>query len=135
MALLVSDPVCFRRLPNGDVKFPLELAAGLEAVAIGIRTRAQLFAGEWFLNFKAGIRYLASRDGVTVPESAALLAQHYDPLKARAEFRRELLTTPGVIDLPTLETSFDAPTRKLALRIAAKTQFGDTPVLTVERTF
>lgn len=128
MALLITDGVCFRRTQSGDLKFPLELARGLEAVAIGIRTRLQLFATEWFLNFVAGVRWLPSRDGITVPERAAILGQHFDPLKARTEFRREMLTTPGVVDVPYLETTFDSARRNLDVRWIARTAFGDTPV-------
>jgi hypothetical protein len=135
MALLVTDPVCFRRDANGDLKFPLELARGLEAVAIGIRTRVLLFAGEWFLNMLAGVKWLPSRDGVTVPEREALLGQHFDEVKTRRELRREILTTPGVIALPTLDVSFDNAARTLEVGWVARTAFGDTPPDAIRREF
>lgn len=135
VALLVTDAVCFRRTPSGDLLFPLALARGLEAVAIGCRTRILMFAGEWFLNLQAGVKYLPSLDGVTIPERAAILGQAFDPIKAKAEFRRVLLTTPGVISIPELEVAFDGPTRNLVVSWVARTAFGDTPPDTLRRQF
>lgn len=135
MPLLSTDGVCFRRDANGDLLFPLQLARGLEAVAIGARARLLLFAGEWFLNLLAGVKWLASADRLLIPESAAILGEHYDEVKAKAEFRRELLTTPGVVDVPMLVTSFDSDARRLGVTWIARTLFGDTPVDSLARTF
>lgn len=129
MALLITDPVCFRRDENGGLKFPLELASGLEAAAIGAKARLALFAGEWFADLEAGVRYVAN---ATVEERAAILGQAYEPAKARAEFRRELLTTPGVVDVPTLELALDPAERRLAVTFVARTVWGDTPPTTLE---
>ncbi len=133
MALLITDPVCFRRKPDGDLLFPLELARGLEAVSIGVRTRILMFAGEWFLDLLAGIKYLRSLDGTTVPERAALLGQRFDPVKAKSEYRREILATPGVLSVPTLLATFDGTQRRLGVTWVARTVFGDTPVETLSR--
>lgn len=134
MALLVTDPVCFRRDENGDIKFPLELATGLEAAAIGVRARLQLFAGEWFADLEAGVRYLANA-AAGIEERAAILGQHFDPAKARAEFRREILTTPGVVDVPTLLVGFEAADRRLSITYVARTVWGDTPRDTLQQRF
>lgn len=135
MALLSTDGVCFRRTPEGDLKFPLELARGLEAVAIGIRSRLLLFAGEWFLNTLVGMRWLPSVDGVTIPERAAILGQHFDPLKLKTEFRREIMTTPGVVGVPFITSTFGGETRTADVSWVARTVFGDTPLDRISRSF
>ena len=127
MALLATDPVCFARNVDGDLTFPLRLASGIEAVAIGVRSRLLLFAGEWFLDLDAGIPYLPSVDGSNaVSERAAILGQRFDETKTRAAFRREILSAPGVVALPLLQITFDGPTRRLAIAWRAQTLFGDT---------
>lgn len=133
MALLSTDPLCFKRDANGDLKFPLELAYGLEAVAILIRDRLRLFKGEWFLDLTAGIPYLPSDDGVTVTEEESILGRAFDPVRVRAAVLTEILSTPGVVDVPVLRTKFDGPTRVLSITWVARTQFGDTKLETLTR--
>lgn len=130
MAILVTDGVVFRRDANGDLLFPLQLATGLEAVSIGIRTRLLMCRGEWFLDLDAGIPYLPTADGV-VTEQMAILGQAFDPVKVRAAFIREILATPGVVDVPLFRMVFDGPTRVLSITWIAKTRFGDTPIETL----
>ena len=127
MALLETDPVVFKRLPDGDLKFPLEYASGLEAVAIGCRTRLQMCRGEWFLNLFVGLPLLPTTDPRIVPERAAILGQAFDPIKVRAAVLQELLATPGVLEVPFLRQRFDGPSRVLSVSWIARTAFGDTP--------
>ncbi len=133
MAPLITDPICFKRTDDGDLLFPLELARGLEAVAIGIRTRLQLCRGEWFMDLDIGLPLLPTADGA-VSESAAILGQAFDPIKTRAAFMREILSVPGVFDVPTFRMNFDGPTRVLSITWVAQTQYGETPLdnLTLE---
>lgn len=122
MALLATDPVCFARDVSGDLDLPLRLASGLEAVAIGVRSRLLLFAGEWFLDLDAGVPYLP---GLGVEERAALLGQRYDAVRTRAVFRREILATPGIVALTSLQTSFDGALRRLSVAWRARCAFGE----------
>lgn len=128
--LLESDPVCFKRDANGDLKFPLEYATGLEAVAIGIRTRILTCRGEWFSNLDIGIPLLPTADGV-VTEDQAILGGRFDAIKIRAAYLREILSTPGVIDVPIMRMTFDGKTRVLTLTWVAQTRFGETPIDTI----
>jgi len=132
MALLETDPVCFARDVDNELEIPLRLVSGLDAVAVGARTRVGMFAGEWFMDLDAGIPYLP--DGVAIPEREAILGQKFDAIKARAAFRRELLTTPGVVEIPTLLVAFDGPSRTMTINWVLRTAFGDTPVDTLTRT-
>lgn len=122
--MLITDPICFARRADGQLEIPLRLASGIEAVVIGVRSRLLLFAGEWFLDLAAGIPYLPTAGS---DERIAILGQHYDAAKARAAFRREILASPGVVEVTELLTSFAGATRSLSVRWRARTAFGDTP--------
>lgn len=123
--LLETDPVVFKRDANGDLLFPLQPASGLDAVAIGIETRLQMCRGEWFLDLDAGIPYLP-HEGVA--EAIVILGKAFDPVNVRAAFLREILSTPGVVDVPVLRMKFNGATRVLTLAWRAQTRFGDTPM-------
>lgn len=131
--LLESDPVCFRRTPDGDLMFPLELATGLEAVEIGIRTRLLMFRGEWFLDLDAGMPWLETPDGVVGPRDA-ILGQKFDRVKTRSAIVGEIMSTPGVYDLVDLVIEFDEATRRLSISWTVTTVFGDTSSDTLART-
>lgn len=126
--LLETDPVVFKRTTTGDLMFPLQVARGLEAVAIGIRTRLQMCRGEWFLDLDKGIPYLP-HEGLS--EAIVILGKAFDPINVRAAFLREILSTPGVVDVPLLRMKFNSATRVLTLSWRAKTRFGDTPIDTL----
>ena len=133
MALLESDPVVFARTATGDLAFPLRLVGGIEAVGIGCRTRVLMFRGEWFLDLDVGVPWLPTDNG-RVAERDAILGQRFDDVKVRAAFLRELLTCPGVLDVPILRASFVGETRELSVSWTVRTVFGDTPLDTVTRT-
>ncbi len=125
MPLLESDKIDWELDNNNDLIIPLRYTSGIEAVVQGIRIRLQLWRGEWFLDLDAGMPYLPTEDGA-VDERAAILGQRFDSVKTRVAVRKEILSTPGVLDIPELRTTFDGPTRTLGIEFRAKTAFGDT---------
>lgn len=132
MALLIGDPVVFKRDTDNRLIFPLSFATGLEAVQIGIRTRLLMCRGEWFLDLFKGVPYLPTDDG-TVSETDAILGQPFDPVKVRAAMLDLILEVPGVLDVPVFRVSFDAAERVLAITWVARTRFGDTPLDTLNK--
>jgi hypothetical protein len=130
--LLENDPVDLLLDADNDIVVTddLQFSRGLTAVAQGIRIRMQLFKGEWFLNLNAGIPYL-ERPGVTRDE--ALIGQKFNELRARAVFRKAILTTPGVLGIEKLDVKFNDATRKLSVTWVARTVFGDTDPDTLDR--
>lgn len=112
---------------NGDLAF----VTGADAVAQGIRIAIQMFNGEWFANLDVGIRYLEN-DHVTA--SQALLAEKFNAVKARAEFRREILAVDGVAEITSLDVTFDRTSRTLKVVWAVRTIFGEPADDTTVRT-
>lgn len=97
---------------NGDYTIGLPfLTDSPAAVAQLILTRLRLFAGEWFLDTTAGTPYeevLGKRSGKQ-PEGV---------------IRERILETFGVIGITSLDSEFDADSRKLTVTAAVTTQFG-----------
>ena len=133
MPLLINDPVDLLLDADNDIVVTddLQFSRGLTAVAQGIRVRMQLFKGEWFLNLDAGIPYL-ERPGVTSDE--AIIGGKFNELRARAVFRKAILSTPGVLGIEKLDIKFTTSTRKLSVTCIARTVFGDTDPDTLDRT-
>lgn len=124
--MLETDPVTLKTAADGDLVFTAgrsQLASGLDAVVIGARTRMQLIAGEWFLNRNVGVRWFEN-DLVTAMQ--AILGQRYNVLKLRAEMRRAILDTPGVVEILRLDVRFDTRTRTASVVWRARCAFGDT---------
>ena len=128
--MLSTDPIDFLLDDDGDIVIPLQFSRGLPAVAQALRIRVLLFRGEWFLNLDTGVPYL---ENDVVEESAALLGQVFDAVKARAMFRDAILSAPNVTELRALDVIFDGATRVMTVSWKVRTVFGDlTDSLDVE---
>lgn len=131
MALLETDPVTVKMtdaiIPLVDVAAlttPSPFATGLDAVVIGVRTRLQLFAGEWFMNLDKGVAWLEA-DGID--PTRVILGTKYDEAVIRSEVLRAILDTPGVFEVTSLMIQFDKRERRVTMTWSARCQFGDTP--------
>lgn len=120
--MLSTDPIDFLLDDDGDLVMPLQFSRGLPAVAQGIRVRTLLVRGEWFLDQDAGVPYLEN-DSVTA--AAALLGQRFNAQKARAAFRDAIVSSPGVVELVSMNVSFDRATRGMSVSWEVRTEFGD----------
>jgi hypothetical protein len=69
------------------------------------------------------------RDGVSA--ARAILGQRFSAAKLRAEMRRAILRTPGVVEILRLEVVFDAATRAATVTWRARCAFGDTELETL----
>jgi hypothetical protein len=112
---LINEPVCLAVGTDGELEMPLRFVSGVEAVNVGLRVRCQLFRGEWFLDQAAGVPYWQT-----------LLGQKFDERSARAAFRSELLTCPGVSEILALDVTFEGTTRTLKVAWQVRCTFGDT---------
>lgn len=100
----------------------LQFSRGIAAVAQSCRIALQMFAGEWFLDLDAGIRYWED-----------ILAQkpHIAVAAAKVEFRRELLAVSGVLRVLKLDALYNTDTRALNVTWQVLTSLGETPVDTI----
>lgn len=132
MALLLSTDKLDILLTDAndlDISDGLQFTSGVSGVAQGIRIRLQMFKGEWFLDLDLGIPFL-ERDGIS--ESVALMGQQFNEAKARREFRKAILSTPGVKSLIFLTITYTGETRKMNVSWQVNTVFGDTEPDTLE---
>ncbi len=134
MALLVTDPIDWELdTTTHDLVITTDLAwtSGIPAVAQGCKVVLGMIEGEWFADLDEGVPYL-ERDGV--PASRALLGQKFNPEKARAAMRPELLAVPGVTAINYLNPAFDRSTRAMRVDFEVDTDFDDTVADSLNRT-
>ena len=110
-----GEPIDLLLDDDGDLVLTSDLlfSTGINAVAQGIRIRIQTFKGEWFLDLNHGVPYYQD-----------LLGQKFNEIKARSAFREAIITAPGVVELISLEVSFNGQTRELSVSWEARTTFG-----------
>lgn len=100
----------------------LQFATGVQAVVQSCRIAIQLFAGEWFLDLDAGIRYW---EDILAQKPAIAVAA------AKVEFRRELVAVAGVLRIIKLDVTYTRETRTLNVTWQVLTGLGETPVDTI----
>lgn len=123
----IADPLCFARDENGDRIVPGRLVSGMEAVLILVRAAIKLWRAEWFLDQDVGMPWLETPDGI-VTERDAILGQPFDPAKTARAVRREVLSVPGVVELPELRCSYDGADRTLSISFRVRVRFDDGEV-------
>jgi hypothetical protein len=94
--------------------------AGIDAVAQLALIRLRLFMEEWFMNLDAG-----------VPWYQEFLGHKFDEALLRARITGQCLATPAVTAVIALVIEYDATTRRPAVSVQVRTQFGDTGIMTV----
>ncbi|MCG3464102.1 hypothetical protein L7G72_20335 [Xenorhabdus bovienii] len=103
---------------NGDYSFgqgdSTFLTNSPEAVAQAVKTRLNLWRGDWFLDTAAGAPY---REAVLDKSYASAMA-----------IREHILGTEGVIEIISLNAKRDPDTRKITLTATINTRYGKTTV-------
>lgn len=130
---LENDPVTLA-LVDGDLSFVggrMLLASGLDAVVIGAETRLRLVYGEWALNRNVGVKWL---ENDLVPADQAILGSKFNAARLRAECRKAILATPGVVEILQMTIEFDGVTRTATVSWRARCEFGDTDLVSTELT-
>ncbi len=84
-------------------------------VTQAIKTKLQLYQGEWFLNLKKG-----------VPWFQEIFVAPADVGRAGALIQAEILAVEGVQYLSKYDNTFDAGIRELTITFDAVTDFGST---------
>lgn len=126
--MLLTDPIdLLTNAVTNDIVITTDLAltSGIAGVMQSVRIRLATFAGEWFLDLDLGVPFF-ERDGVS--RTRAIFGQKFDQTKAINEFRKIILSTPGIVSVTKLQVSFVGTTRAMTALWQAQTAFGDTPV-------
>ncbi len=97
------------KLTNGD----LTVVKDADAVAQFLRQKLKLFQTEWFLDESVGVPFF---DQVFVKNPKQVIIDTI--------FKREILNTPGVVELLSYSAILDGPTRKLTLTFQARAKDG-----------
>jgi len=100
----------------GDVdisKPDLQLTSGIEAIDQHLKQRLRMFLGEWFLDNRIGLPYFQH-----------ILKKDYDAIVIDSVFKRQILTTPGVLELLSFNLDINIPTRQLTVEFRARTSEG-----------
>ena len=101
-------------LVGSDGRLDLVLCDGRVQVAQDLHTRFGTWAGEWFLDERAGVRY---REDVLVRAPDIAIVE--------AMFRRLILSTPGVTGIQEFRLAYDRAGRRLDLTFVALTPWGN----------
>lgn len=90
------------------------LITGIDAIAQDLTRRLRTFKGEWF----------ADPEGVGVPYLQEVLGKGRTLAAVRQVFRDQILGTPGVLSIETMDLDFDEPTRVLTVTFQGTTTDG-----------
>ncbi|CDH33293.1 hypothetical protein [Xenorhabdus bovienii] len=96
---------------QGDNTFLTNLP---EAVAQAVKTRLNLWRGDWFLDTAVG-----------TPYREAVLEKNYASAMA---IREHILGTEGVTEITSLDARRDPDTRKITITATINTRYGKTTV-------
>lgn len=101
---------------TGDIELignDLSLTTGVEAIQQHLSQRLKTFLNEWFIDKRIGIPYFEH-----------VLKKNFDPTIIDTVFKREIITTPGVLELLRFEADLDKSTRTLEISFRARTSEG-----------
>lgn len=133
--MLSTDPIVMARDEAGNLIVPMRRATGIEAVAILVRARLNVWRDEWFLDRQVGTPWIPTEDGV-VTERDALLGVGMDAERAQRILRAEIMGTPGVssgvpgvVDVSRFDIEIDTANRVMRASMTIRTQFGDSDIV------
>lgn len=102
---------------TGDIAFEdgdLVLIEGVDAVAQTLKQRLSFGLGEWFLSINEGVPYFQT-----------ILVKNPNIAAIEGIFRNTILSTPGVLELLSLDFDFDSRNRVFEVNFEARSQQGN----------
>lgn len=120
--MTATDPIDFLLDSTGDivVTTDVQMVSGVAAVTQAIRVRLLTFKGEWSLDLDHGF-----------PWFQEVFGAKYQPDRIRSLVRAFILETPNVLDVLSLDVTFNGATRELTVTFAVNTVFGVSATTTV----
>lgn len=89
------------------------LTTGVAAIQQHLSQRLKTFLNEWFLDKRIGIPYFEH-----------VLKKNFDPVVVDTVFKKQIIDTPGVIELLYFNADLDRTTRTLNIEFKARTTEG-----------
>src|SRR5215467_12927210 len=102
-----------------------------EAVGQSVKTRLLLFAGEWFLDTKAGTPWGGFPLNDLVVKQGRILAEHMQ-LTRDAAIRERILTTRGVVAITDYGSFIDPDSREYSANAYIDTIYGANIQITAD---
>lgn len=89
---------------TGDIEIPPRIVRGVEAIRLRLVARLKFFKREWFLDLRQGMPYYE-----------AVFVKNPDISLVQSIFRRAILSTPGVLTVARMVTTFDRGARAFTI--------------------
>lgn len=107
--LQINTPTEDIELVGNDLALTTEVAA----IQQHLSQRLKTFLNEWFIDKRIGIPYFEH-----------ILKKNFDPVIVDTLFKREIITTPGVLELLRFDADLDKNSRTLQVTFKARTSEG-----------
>jgi len=91
----------------------LQQTTGVKAIKQHLKQRLKTFYNEWFLDLRRGLPYFQH-----------ILVKNPDPVIVDSAFKRQILNTPGVLELIAFNIDVEISTRVMTLSFKALTSEG-----------
>ena len=89
------------------------LTEGVDAIKQHLSQRLKTFLNEWFLDNRIGIPYFEH-----------VLIKNFDPVVVDTVFKKQIIDTPGVLELLSFNADLDKTARILNITFKARTSEG-----------
>lgn len=89
------------------------LTVDVQAIQQHLSQRLKTFLNEWFIDKRIGIPYFEH-----------ILRKNFDPVVVDTLFKREIVNTPGVLELLAFDADLDRSARTLQITFKARTSEG-----------
>ena len=89
------------------------LTEGVDAISQHLSQRLKTFLNEWFLDNRIGVPYFEH-----------VLKKNFDPVIVDTVFKKEIINTPGVLELLAFNADLDKVARTLQITFKARTSEG-----------
>lgn len=98
-----------------DISQPdLQQTIGVDAIEQHLKQRLKTFYNEWFLDLRRGLPYFQH-----------ILIKNPDPVVVDSAFKKQILDTPGVLELIAFNIDVEASTRIMTLSFKALVTEGE----------
>lgn len=103
--------------PSGQNNFDIPLISGIDQIAQNMNIRLRFFLGEWYLNTLVGIPYYQY-----------FFIKNPNQIQVETFLKDEINNTPGVTEITSFASTYEATTRQFGVVFTANTESGTTTI-------